>query len=147
MSQSSEVAYCGLFCGDCIIRNGKIGSLSGKLLKLTETANFQKLVMGLPKIMPIFEPLKDYQLLKRVLAAMTELDCNNYCKKEGGSTTCPIRKCCKEKSIEGCWDCDDYVGCETLAWLGPVHAGANVKNIERIRKIGIALFLEGPKCW
>ena len=147
MSQSSEIAYCGLFCGDCIIRNGKIGILSAKLLKLTETDSFQKLVVGLPEVMPRFEPLKDYQPLKRVLAAMTELDCNNYCKKGGGSAACRIRQCCKENSIEGCWDCDDFVNCETLAWLDPVHAGANVKNIERIRKIGTAHFLEGPKCW
>ena len=54
MPRSSEVAYCGLFCGDCIIRNGKIGSLSGKLLEHIETSDFQKLICGLPKVMPEF---------------------------------------------------------------------------------------------
>jgi len=58
-----------------------------------------------------------------------------------------MKKCCIGKSLEGCWDCDDFVNCKTLAWLNPVHSGANVENIERIRRIGMELFLEGPKCW
>ena len=147
MPQSSEVAYCGLFCGDCIIRNSKIGALSSKLLESIEKSDFQKLTMGLPEVMPGFEPLKDYQTLKRSLVAMTKLDCAKLCKEGGGSTACRIKKCCAEKSIEGCWDCDDFADCETLAWLNPVHSGANVHNIERIRRIGLKLFLKGPKCW
>lgn len=147
MPQGSEVAYCGLFCGDCIIRNGRIGALSSKLLESIETSDFQKLSSGLPKVMPEFEPLKEYQTIKRLLIAMTKLDCVNLCKERGGSTACRIKKCCREKGLEGCWDCDDFVDCKTLAWLNPVHAGANIKNIERIRKIGMELFLNGPKCW
>jgi hypothetical protein len=147
MPQNSEVAYCGLFCGDCIIRNGRIGALSSQLLKSIETSDFHKLSVGLPEIMPEFEILKDYQAIKRLMAAMAKLDCANLCKEGGGSTACPIKKCCREKKLEGCWDCDDFVNCETLAWLNPVNAGANLKNIERIRKIGMVLFLKGPKCW
>ncbi len=147
MPHSSEVAYCGLYCGDCIIRNGKIGELSGKLIESIETSDFQKLAVGLPKIMVEFGPLKDYLILKRLLAAMTKLDCVKLCKEGGGSTACRIKKCCTEKSLEGCWDCDDFSDCKTLAWLNPVHSGANVQNIVRIRKFGIELFLKGPKCW
>lgn len=147
MLQSSAIAYCGLFCGDCIIRNRKIGVLSGKLLETMQTSNFKKLAAGLPKVIPEFEPLKNLQFLKHALTAMMKLDCINLCKKGGGSAACQIRKCCREKRFEGCWDCDNFADCKTLAWLNPVHAGANIQNIERIRKIGMELFLKGPKCW
>jgi hypothetical protein len=147
MPQSSEVAYCGLYYGDCIIRNGKIGALSGKLIESIETSDFLKLTVGLPKIMPEFEPLKDYQILKRSLSTMKKLDCVKLCKEGGGSTACRIKECCTEKSLEGCWDCEDFADCKTLAWLNPVHSGSNVQNIVRIRKIGMELFLKGPKCW
>jgi hypothetical protein len=147
MSKSSEVAYCGLFCGDCIIRNGKIGVLSKNLLDPVETSDFQKLIEGLPKVMPEFEPLKDFQLFKRSLELMTQLDCIKLCREGGGGTACPIKKCCREKGFKGCWVCDDFADCKTLAQLNPVHVGANIQNINRIRKIGMDLFLKGPKCW
>lgn len=147
MPQISEIAYCGLFCGDCVIRNGEIGALSDKLLASIETSDFQKLCAGLPHVMPGFEPLKDCQILMRSLAAMKKLDCVKLCKEGGGSAACRIKKCCTEKNLEGCWDCDGYVDCKTLAWLNPVHAGANIHNIERIRKLGAEIFLKGSKCW
>lgn len=78
---------------------------------------------------------------------MTKLDCVDLCKEGGGSTACPIKKCCREKGFDGCWDCDAFVDFKTLAWLNPVHVGANVQHIKRIREIGMELFLKGPKCW
>jgi hypothetical protein len=101
----------------------------------------------LPKVIPDFEPLKDFQSFKRALAAMTQLDCHKLCKEGGGGSTCQIKKCCIEKSYEGCWQCDAFADCKTLAWLNPVHTGANIQNIKRIREEGMALFLKGPKYW
>ena len=47
-SMSSLVSYCGLYCGDCVIRRGELGSHAGVLLKEMETPEFERLAEGLP---------------------------------------------------------------------------------------------------
>jgi len=148
MTKNKEVAYCGLYCGNCVIRNGKIGSLSIKMLEHIDTPEFQKLANGLPNVMPeMFCELKNYQSFLQTLTEVTNLDCEKICKNGGGSTECKIRRCCQMKSYDGCWECTDFNDCNILAWLNPVHDGANVKNISRIRRIGMEAFLKGRKCW
>ncbi len=148
MPESIEVSYCGLFCGDCIIRNGELGARSSKLLRSVITPDFAKLAKGLPQVKPaIFESLKDYPVLINMLTTMTHLDCEKICKEDGGSSDCRIRECCRDKGYDGCWDCNDHLHCETLAWLDPVHCGANIRNIETIRNNGMEEFLSGAKYW
>ena len=148
MSKEKEVAYCGLYCGDCIIRKGKLAFLSQQLLVRMLNPDFQKLAWGLPDLFPhIVSDLKDQGTCIKVLKAMTYLDCTKACKEGGGTSHCKIRNCCKSKSIEGCWECDEMDGCETLAWLDPVHERANVQNMEIIKEKGIKAFLEGEKYW
>jgi hypothetical protein len=85
MCNSSEVAYCGLFCGDCVIRNRKPGALSRELLDCIRTPEFHKLVEGMPKLEPeLYDALKHYQTCCRVLEAMMHLDCHSICKDGGG---------------------------------------------------------------
>ena len=50
MPSALQVAYCGLFCGDCIIRRGKIGKRCGDLLRTIDAVEFRKLCVGLPII-------------------------------------------------------------------------------------------------
>ena len=147
--KNKEVAYCGLYCGNCLIRNGKIGFLSKKMLDHIDTPEFQKLAAGLPNVLPeLFCRLKNYQSFLLTLKAMTNLDCKHICKNGGGSTDCKIRRCCQKNSYDGCWECNDFFNdCNTLAWLNPVHDGTNVKNIRRIRMIGMEDFIKGPKLW
>lgn len=146
MTEHLEIGYCGLFCGDCVIRNGKIGLLSNKLLRCTRGSDFQKMAEGLPQAMPdMFETLKDFELFQGVLKAMTHLDCVKMCREGGGSTACRIRSCCQAKGFDGCWHCDEFNDCEIVDWLNPVHHGANIQHIIRIREIGIHEFLEEKK--
>ena len=129
MPNASQVAYCGLFCGDCIIRRGKIGRRSADLLRLMRTAEFRRLSSGLPVIDPNpFKALAKADDCCAVLGAMSHLDCQRACKQGGGSAECKIKRCCKEKKIAGCWKCESLEDCETLAWLKPVNGDAHLMN-------------------
>ena len=148
MCNENEVAYCGLYCGTCVIRKGRLASLASQLLESIKTVDFKKLADGLPRLHPeLFSDLKDSDAATRVLSAMLHLDCEKSCKDGGGSSTCKIRECCQEKAIDGCWMCDQTKDCETLAFLDPLHKRANLKNIQIIQKKGMAAFLDGEKFW
>ncbi|MBU1053646.1 MAG: DUF3795 domain-containing protein [Proteobacteria bacterium] len=144
----SQVAYCGLYCGDCIIRNGKLSTLANELLSQMRKPEFEKLSEGLPKIMPdLFDALNATERCIRVLESMTHLDCIKICKDGGGGSNCSIRLCCQGKHIEGCWSCDEFETCVTLSWINPVHKDAHRQNIRIIRENSIEGFLKGIKHW
>ena len=148
MTDTSHIAYCGLYCGDCIIRCGRLADKARLMLKQMQKPEFLKIAGGLRKKEPdTFGALKDYETAVRVLESMLDLDCYSLCKTGGGSSDCKIRDCCKKKNIEGCWQCDSFETCETLAWIEPVHCGAHIKNITIIRDKGVEGFLEGEKWW
>ncbi len=148
MSKKSEVAFCGLCCGDCIIRNGRLSVLSQELLSKMRTPEFEKLAEGLSQLDPDqFKQLGNHYSCHGILETMDHLDCDKICKDGGGSTNCKIRECCQEKGFEGCWLCDTFESCQILGWLDPVHKNANIQNIRLIRKNGIDEFLNGPKYW
>ncbi len=147
-SEASLIAYCGLFCGDCVIRKGEIWRLSKDLLPRLQTPEFRKLVDGLPHLHEEFNVFQDYDRCCAMLEAIVDhLQCTAVCKQGGGSTNCEIRRCCQEKGIQGCWMCDCFETCETLAWLSPVHRGAHLENLRQLRDRGVAAFLEGEKYW
>ena len=130
MGCTTEIAYCGLYCGDCVIRKHHMGGLAGRLLEAIATPAFAKLAAGLPELNPdIFEPLKNHEGCRQVLAAIVHLDCAMPCRSGGGTSGCRIRECCRQKGMNGCWECGEFESCQTLAWLDPVNQGANVANL------------------
>jgi len=148
MTEANDVAYCGLFCGECIIKDGKIGELSQKLLRIIDAPEFTKLSKGLPIISSdLWENLKHVQEAKPVLEAMCKLDCVCLCKEGGGSSSCEIRICCKKNNLNGCWECEKMENCKVLNAISPVNQGSNIKNMRIIRKEGMKAFLSGEKHW
>ena len=148
MSKEIEIAYCGLYCGQCIIRNGKISEKSEQLLEIFKTDDCKKLVDGLPKFFPeIHIESNEYETCIKFLQTMKFLDCNEVCKKTGGTSKCKIKNCCIEKKLDGCWLCENFENCEILDSLTPIHKRANIKNIKTIRENGISSFLKGEKYW
>lgn len=148
MYDADNVAYCGLYCGECIIRDERIAALSQSVLHIIDRPEFQKLQRGLPEVSPAtFEYLKDVLVARRVLAAMCNLDCCAICKEGGGSSQCGIRICCQKKGLDGCWECEQMDTCSELAVIEPVHRRANIQNMKIIRAQGMDGFLAGPKHW
>lgn len=148
MNDSLDVAYCGLYCGDCVIRKGRLAALAQELRRQMKKPEFVKLAAGLPEIKPqLFKGLTETERCLQVLDSMTHLDCERVCHSDGGGQACAIRRCCQRNGYAGCWDCDEFERCEILVSIDPVHKDAHRKNIRMIRQKGIDGFLTGPKYW
>jgi len=144
MENKDLVAYCGLYCGDCINYKGEIADLSRDLRKKLREAKFDRVSQELSKY---FKDFKNYEECYEVLGAMVKLRCKRTCRGGGGPPFCKMRKCCQKKGIEGCWQCDEFESCKKLDFLKPIHGDAHLKNLRKIKKQGIDKFLEGKRHW
>jgi hypothetical protein len=94
------IAYCGLICHTCAI-----------LLVTRETNDEKKHKMRIE----IAQQIKKHY--GQDCKAEDVTDCDG-CKTEGGRlfsgcSKCQVRKCAREKGVENCAHCDEYV-CEKL---------------------------------
>jgi hypothetical protein len=136
------VAYCGLYCGDCFGYDGKIANLAKELRQELRLAKFDKMAKGIP-----FKAFENYQECYDVLGALVKLKCKSACKGGGGNPFCKIRKCCRKKGLEGCWECTEIETCKKLDSLKTNHGQAHIMNLKRIRKLGLDQFITGKKDW
>jgi len=145
MSSSEElVAYCGLHCGDCFNNKGEIADLARDLRKKLREARFNRASQGLAKF---FKEFKDYETCYSVLGAMVRLRCKRACRAGGGNPSCRIRLCCHKKCFAGCWECDEFEDCSKMDFLKPIHGDANIKNLGKIRKVGLSGFVKGNRAF
>ena len=90
--------------------------------------------------------LGDYDAFKKDLDALAGLRCRG-CRDGGGNPFCKIRKCCQKKGIEGCWECDEFEGCDKSDFLRPVHGDAHIKNLRALKRKGTKGFVKGKTYW
>ena len=140
------IAYCGLYCGDCVSYKGKVADLARDLRKELRAAKFHKTAEVLAAV-PFFEAFKNYNQCYEVLGAMVKFRCKKNCKGGGGPPFCKMRKCCQKQGIEGCWECAEFETCENLDFLKPGHGDAHLKNLRTLKKKGVQAFLAGTKYW
>lgn len=140
------IAYCGLYCGDCVSYKGKVADLARDLRKELRAAKFDKTAEVLAAV-PFFEPFKNYDQCYEVLGAMVKFRCKKTCKGGGGPPFCKMRKCCQKKGIEGCWECAEFETCENLDFLKLGHGETHLKNLRTLKKKGVEAFLAGTKYW
>jgi hypothetical protein len=145
-SNKDLIAYCGLYCGDCVSYKGKVADLARDLRKELRAAKFDKTAEVLAAV-PFFEALKNYDQCYEVLGAMVKFRCKKTCKGGGGPPFCKMRKCCQKKGIEGCWECAEFETCENLDFLKAGHGEAHLKNLRTLKKKGVAAYLAGTKYW
>ena len=142
--QEKALAYCGLYCGECIMYKGEIADMARDLRKKLRQNKFDKVAAG---ISTFFKDFADYPRCYKVLGAMVKLRCRKVCQDGGGNPFCKIRTCCNKKQIKGCWECDDFETCNKLDFLKAVHGDSTYKNMRKIRKSGMEAFLAGSKYW
>jgi hypothetical protein len=136
------IAYCGLYCGNCILRIGNVADLAGELLEKFHEIKFEKWAKGLASVSEEVKAFENYESCYEVLEAWDAMRCEKLCREGGGSSACKIRICCREKNIEGCWECEKFEDCDTLAQLKLVNGEVNINNIKKIRTEGIDKFIE-----
>jgi len=141
-----NIAYCGLYCGECPNHTGVIADLARDLRKELRNFRFDKTAELLSKY-PFFKEYEKYEDCYTVLGAMVKMRCGKTCRNGGGNPTCKIKNSVKKKKFEGCWECNDFENCEKLQFLQTNHGVAHLKNIRIIKKKGIDEFESGEKYW
>ncbi len=142
----SMVASCGLCCLDCHGHTGRIADLARDLRKELRAYKYDKFAKFVSE-KGFMKALGNYDECYAALGDMVKFRCKKGCQNGGGPPFCKIRKCCQDKEIEGCWECEDFGSCEKLTFLVDVHGDAHIKNLRRIRKKGIDGFLAGKRDW
>jgi hypothetical protein len=146
MEDDAMVAYCGLCCLDCHGHTGRIPDLARDLRGELRKAHYEKFAETLSDL-PFARGFTHYGECYDVLGLMMKFRCKRVCRDGGGPPFCKIRKCCTDRNIRGCWECDQAPGCGKLDFLQKTHGDAHRKNIAIIRKKGIDTFLKGKRNW
>jgi len=136
MKEKDLTAYCGLYCGDCIRYQSKSSDLANDLLKELKRQQFSEYA----KVKRIhIKEFEYFNLLISSLKAISDLKCEIPCRLGGDGcvSSCEIVRCIKEKSYEGCWECSEFEFCNKLDFLKPFHGDGPLKNLRRIKELGI----------
>lgn len=142
----NNVAYCGLYCGECPNHTGVIADLARDLRKELRNYKFDKTAELLSEY-PFFKVYEKYGDCYQVLGAIVKMRCNKTCREGGGNPTCKIKRCVIKNKLIGCWECEDFESCDKLQFLQANHGVAHLKNIRIIKKKGIDKFENGEKHW
>lgn len=144
-SNEKLIAYCGLCCLDCHCFQQKIPDMARDIRTELAKTKYKKFADSLA-VAGNEKALNDYDKCYEFLGIMEKFRCIG-CKNREVSPFCKIRKCCEEKVIYGCWECDIFEECEKLDFLKAVHEDAHIKNIKIIKKKGIYEFLSNERYW
>ena len=72
-ADKDKITYCGLYCGDCFIYEGKLADLARDLRKELRQSKFDKTAESLSAV-PFFKAFQNYQQCYETLGAMVRLD-------------------------------------------------------------------------
>jgi len=136
------LAYCGLYCGDCLGYTGVIADAAKNFMKVLEKYKFDQTAKC---VFP--EELKNYDTFCEMLVFMTNLKCPKICReREDSDAFCKVRKCCRDRGFHACYECDDFETCEKLK---STHEGLNydscVKNLKTIKEMGLEAWIISGK--
>ena len=115
MNDRNIIAYCGLFCGACKIF---LSTRNGTLDKLSNETNI-----------PV-------ELLRCKGCRSTEVSL--FCKN------CAMKKCCLQKKVSTCADCDEFPCSVLKAFENDQHPHHNgvIKSLEDLNRNGEIKWLE-----
>lgn len=136
ITEENLTAYCGLYCGDCIRYQSKASDLAKDILKEFEKTKFSEYAKVKKLQLPQME---SYETMIKVLQAISQIKCAIPCRLGGDGCvgSCPVIKCIKENSLKGCWECDGFETCSKLDFLKVFHGEAPLKNLRKIKKLGL----------
>lgn len=135
------LAYCGIYCGDCLGYTGVIADAAEDFKGVLEKYEFEKSAKA---ILP--DQLKDYEKIFDKIVFMTGLRCPIACRERtDNNADCEIRKCCQVKGFFACYECNDFKNCEKLKAMEELHYEAMIKNLKEIREMGLEEWIKKGK--
>lgn len=141
--KSTLLAYCGIYCGDCLGYTGVIADAAAEFKAVLDKYKFRR---SAECVFP--EHLPDFDTFEERLAFMTGLRCPQACRERpDDATDCPVRNCCIDRGYFACHECDELETCDKLSSLyDGLHYEAWMKNLKAVRDMGLDAWLEtGPR--
>lgn len=137
VKKKEMVAYCGLYCGDCVKHKGNVSKLAKALQSELSVEKFDKIARTIPEI-------KNYKEFEEVLKIISEVECEIGCRAGGGTPDCEVRICCQNKGYFTCAECEEFMYCTELAGIPVIQCGviSYVKELEHLRELGVEKWLE-----
>lgn len=126
VKESELVAYCGTYCRLCDYFTGRIRNSARDLLEIVREHGELKLFADTVKALDYENFVKGLEWLSKEISP-----CVGGCRGGGGWGDCPFRKCCSEKGLRFCYECDEFP-CEVLKKY-PRH----IEELSEIKKMGL----------
>jgi len=139
-----QLAYCGLFCGDCAGYSGDIADSAIELARVLDAYQFDRTARAL-----FSEQVGDFEAFRETLGFLSELRCPRICReRSAGETDCRIRACWIKQGFYACYECDAFETCGEFEMLEELHGDACVRNLRAIREMGLDQWLvNGERFW
>ncbi|MDH5447573.1 MAG: DUF3795 domain-containing protein [Candidatus Bathyarchaeota archaeon] len=129
--ESELVAYCGIYCRLCDYYTGRIRDSVENLLEIFKSHAELKLFSDTAKAFDFENFVKGLEWLSNEISP-----CVGGCRGGGGWEDCPLRKCCIERGVKLCYECNDFP-CETLKKFPK-----RVKELNEIRNMGLESWIK-----
>jgi len=134
-SAKDLVGYCGLYCGVCGIRQGRIKQAVENLRKIIKFYGFDEVASDMARYETSFQHYPEFE---KVMDGFVKLlgECPG-CVAGGGDPNCAIRKCCRQRGYATCTECAEIDACEKVKQY--LVAG---KGLRKIQEIGVERWAE-----
>jgi hypothetical protein len=131
-SVRSQIGYCGIWCGSCIVGNGALKELTKRYEELVRAYGLDQ--WG-PESLDFERFVEELQLIQGVAPCPG-------CLMGGGREDCELRTCALNRGLDHCSTCPDIAACEHLTVLEHMRSGAiraglfvNTEDVDRERLI------------
>ncbi|MCK5128595.1 MAG: DUF3795 domain-containing protein [Clostridiales bacterium] len=134
-----NIAYCGLYCCDCIRYKNNVIEIPKKLKHAIIKEEFEKYIYVKSKFN---KELNNFDQFMQMLDHIIALECNNPCREGSGCSAfdCEILECCKEKGYSGCWECEELDKCKKFTFLAIFHGDNTKANCRLVKDKGMREF-------
>jgi hypothetical protein len=135
------IAYCGLYCKDCIRYRSAFIDTAKELINLLAECKFDRYASIKSKHVTSFQ---EFDHFLNILRDIVKLGCDTPCREGDGCQTfdCEILRCCRDKGYEGCWQCEEINTCEKFGFLEDFHGDYPKRNCRLIGQYEIEEFIE-----
>jgi len=112
----SQIGYCAIWCGSCVVGNGALKELTKK---------YEHIIggYGIDKWGAQEQGFNGQELMKTLQLVQGIPICRG-CQKGGGAVNCKMRTCASNRKLADCTECKDFMTCENRESLQKVRSGA-----------------------
>jgi hypothetical protein len=133
MSESNnQYGVCGVYCGQCPNGNGRVKTMAMELKRLVDTTRYNWVADAVKSF--------KFEEFRKGLEWFSNAQCP-MCLEGGGAPWCPNRPCAKQKQLQSCLLCNDYMTCKNTEYQREWYPFV-ADNYRRVKEVGLEKHLE-----